>query len=103
MRFEDRLVETGGTVEIPIADGGQGYGRDAEFHYRWDASKVEVGVAASFDRWANSRDFVLHRPIARVDLDVLRHACHLAMDQHDAAWGAEFDLGQLYRKTRRKR
>lgn len=105
MNFEHRLIETGGSIEIEMADGGQGYGRDAEFRYRWQADKVEVGIGETFDRWANSRDFVLHRPIERVDLDVLRHACHLAMDQghHDEGWAAEFDIGQLYRKARRSR
>lgn len=104
MKFEDRLIETGGEVQWTMADGGQGYGRDAEFRYLWQADKVEVGIGEYFDRWANSRDFVLHRDIDRVDIDVLRHACHLAMDQgqHDTDWAAEFDVGQLYRKARRK-
>ena len=104
MKFEARLVETGGTIDVPVAQYGQGYGHDAEFRYRWWAHKVQVGLHGSFDRWANSVDFILYRPLERIDLDVLRHACHLAEDQgqHDDGWAIEFDLGQLYRKARRK-
>ncbi len=101
--FEHRLVETGGAVFTAMEGAGQGYGRDAEFCYLWDDNSVAVALRSNFDRWANSRDFVLHRVIQRVDLDKLRHACHLAMDRGhlDAGWALEFDVAQYYRKARR--
>lgn len=97
-KFELRLVETGGKL------GGSFYGQDAEFHYRWDNDIVCIGRRETFDRWANSRDFVLHRPVEEVDLDVLRHACHLALSAgtFDAGWALEFDLGGYYRRAKRE-
>lgn len=43
---------------MPFADYGQGYARTAHYQFRYDRDKVEIGLAARFDRWANSVDFV---------------------------------------------
>lgn len=101
--FEARLIETGGAVDEPF-DGQAGYGRDAEFRYRWWSHKVEVSWAETFDRWANSIEWVLHRPIETVDLDMLRAACHRcseAIPEPDDPWH-EIDIGGYYRQIRRK-
>jgi len=100
--FEARLVETGGSIDEPF-DGYAGYGHDAEFRYRWWPDRIQVGLRESFDRWANSVDWVLYRPIERTNLDVLRAACHVAaqaIPEPDDQW-TEIDIGGYYRQARR--
>lgn len=66
MTFEDRLIETGGQIDTTMAEYGPGYGRDAEFRYRWQADKVEVGLNETFDRWAADPDlWQLYRKVRR--------------------------------------
>ena len=101
MSFEDQLVASGGSIEIPFAEHGQGYGSDGKYQFMWREDRVYVGLDLSFDRWANSRDFVLFRPIDKVDLQTLRNACDAAIEvgHFDDGWALEYDVGGYYRKV----
>ena len=105
MDFEQQLRSTGGNVLVSVDDGGRGYAGDTEFRYLYQADKVCVAVEKDFDRWANSRDFVLHRSLDKVDLDVLRRACRTALQQrhHDEDRALGYDVAQQYRQASRSK
>jgi hypothetical protein len=90
-------------IEIRTDGIDQWYGYDDEFCYMWYYDRIYVGVRSAFDRWANSRDFVLYRPEDRIDLDVLKAACRRAqaMGYHDDSWPLEYDIAGEYRAERR--
>jgi len=106
-QFEHDLIkEDGGSIEVSCAGGlTTGYGRDKDYHYLWSADKVEVGTVEFFDRWANSRDFVLHRDLDSVDLKTLKTACKIAREagHFDDGWANEYDIAAEYRKAKRKK
>jgi len=58
--LEQWLREAGATITVPFKDCNQGYAylKD-EFQFRWTEKHVQVGEFGSFDRWANSIDWVL--------------------------------------------
>jgi hypothetical protein len=104
MVFEEELLAAGGNVHMGIDLHGYGLGEDQNFRYRWDHNTIEVAVKESFDKWANSRDFLLHCPVDLVDLAVLKAVCTRAIDQghYDDGWALEYDVGAEYRKAKRR-
>ena len=102
--FEQRLIETGGNIAHYLGEWGQGYGSDAAFCYVWTSGGIAISRQETFDRWANSRDFILYKPIDKVNLDILRHAVNLAIQggHCNGAYALEYDLGQYYRKAKKE-
>lgn len=89
---------------IYIERDGSGFGRDREFCYLWDLDKIYIAVRSTFDKWFNSRDFVLYQSIENIDFDILRKTCHLIIQRgfYDKDWALEFDIGTIYRTLIKK-
>jgi hypothetical protein len=78
-----------------------GYTIGNEFYLRWQNGEVYIGVAKSFDRWANSRDFILHRKIEEIDLAILLQTCRYLTktDKYNEGIALEYDIRGEYRKA----
>lgn len=92
-------------TEILWKEDEEGYGeaRDKKFRYRWFPDKVQVALSEGFDRWANSVAFVLYRDLDRIDPELLKEACRLAIQKgkYDAEWADVYDVATYYRKAKR--
>lgn len=57
--FEAFLVMNGGIVTFSANESyRQGYAQSDRFKFRYTCDRIEIGVLKTFDRWANSVDFV---------------------------------------------
>jgi hypothetical protein len=85
-------------VEIEIGGPDYFYGSDELLRYRWIADRLQIGVKASFDRWANSVDFVLHRcdvhRLLKVDVEKLRTHVdrQVSMGRYDKGNGLRMEI-----------
>lgn len=95
------FIDAGVKIEIAAIDltgDGYFYGRDDKLHYRWINDQLQIGVNRSFDRWANSVDFVLPRcdgeRLAKIDVEQLRIHIdrQISMGRYDQRWGLEVEI-----------
>lgn len=95
--FEERLSREGNVFSLMVT-AGTGLGADKDFYYRWTHTRLEISVAASFDKWANSVDFVLNTYIDFVDIAAVRLVCgrKLAAGQYDQDIPLRLDITQEY-------
>lgn len=70
--FEQMLIESGAEFAYMYGEYGQGLAYNEKFNIRYDLDEIEIGVKATFDRWANSRDYVCSPlPRGQEDFDAL--------------------------------
>ncbi|KWU17937.1 hypothetical protein AS149_14785 [Burkholderia cenocepacia] len=103
--FEAFLLTKGAMVELSVQEPyGQGYASTAAYRFRYRREYIQIGVRKTFDRWANSVDFVVESlPTSEVGCDALLlaldDAVHRNLRADVAAW-EPYDLTVLVKKHR---
>jgi hypothetical protein len=96
-------------VEILHRGENYFYGRDEYLHYLYNTdNSLSIGLVSTFDRWANSRDFVMYnvsiRNVNVADLrDYVRY--RIKRGDYDSRWGrsATITLRDIKQFARRKK
>ena len=103
--IEEFLATTGADMPERVADNGSfGYSWGPVYNFRYGPDEIEIGVCATFDRWASSCDFVL-RPVPRDEMGC--QALFAALGEavrrklYNTGWGERYDIYPLVRKHRR--
>lgn len=103
--FEAFLITKGADVEVSIVEsGGQGYASTRDYRFRYQTEVIQIGVRKTFDRWANSVDFVVEPlPASEAGCEAVLAALAQAVARNlrkgMACWDS-YDLLPLVRKYR---
>jgi hypothetical protein len=101
--FQMMLEAIGGVVECDFLEYDVGYVNTAKFKFRFTGDEVEIGVNKSFDRWANSRDFVCRPvPTKEEDFQALMAVLERAVTENWTS-DVEFQALELWPFVRKQR
>lgn len=90
--FLATMLADGATYKEPIEHTSpQHHLKDARFYYRVIGNDVHVGIRRSFDRWANSIDFIFSVPKTLNAYKKVKVGLDRAMElgDYDATWCQE--------------
>lgn len=102
--FESFLAAANAVFELRMAEYGQGIASTPDYHFRYSADEVQIGVRAKFDKWGNSADFVCRPvPATQEDFDALMTALRKVLSEKRPRpdYGS-FDVWPFVRKARRE-
>jgi len=102
--FESFLAAAGAAFELRIAEYGQGYAATDDYHFRYTADEVEIGVRSTFDKWGNSADFVC-RPVPATEEDfqaLLAALRKVIAEKRPRPEYGSFDIWPFVRQARRE-
>jgi hypothetical protein len=103
--FEAFLLTKGADIEVSFVEGRrQGYASTRDYRFRYQSEGIQIGVRKTFDRWANSVDFVVEPlPSSEAGCDAVLAALAEAVARNlrkgMACWDT-YDLASLLRKHR---